>query len=281
MSARATALLPAYNAADFIQRTLDSLSAQTYPNFDVIVSVDACEDDTYAICAAHAARDPRFKVQRQDRRLGYVGNCNFLLCQADADYVCFAFHDDVLLPAYVEKLCEALDAHPDAILAYSDMLVTDEVNGTRTLKVYEALRGECDPVARGLDFLARKSYWSTPNRGVFRLDRARRIRGLRNHGAGGYAPDLPWLFHMILLGQFVRVSETLCLKYYKPGSLTKTWEGSAVQLRAAIAACWREVWLSSLTLRQKCRLAFELKWIVRARLKDVLATGWRLVRPST
>ncbi len=269
MNARVTALVPAYKAAGFIRKTLDSLSAQTYAQFDVIVSVDACDDDTFAICAAYALRDPRFKVLRQDRRLGYVGNCNFLLRQADADRVCFAFHDDILLPTYVEKLCAALDACPGAILAFSDMLVTDEVDGTEVAKAYFPLKEPSDPVERGVDFLNRKSYWSTPNRGIFRLARARRIRGLRRHGAGGYAPDLPWLFHMILLGEFVRVPETLCLKYYKAGSLSKTWEGTDVQMHAAVAACFREAWRSSLTIGQKARLATALKWSVLARLRDI------------
>ena len=68
------ALLPAWQAAAFIQPTLDSLSAQTYGNFQVLVSVDLCDDGTHGICAAHAARDPRFQVWRQEQRQGYVGN---------------------------------------------------------------------------------------------------------------------------------------------------------------------------------------------------------------
>lgn len=67
--ASVTALLPAWQAADFIQATLDSLSAQTYTNFRVIVSVDVCEDGTREICEAHAAKDPRFHVVQQASRL--------------------------------------------------------------------------------------------------------------------------------------------------------------------------------------------------------------------
>lgn len=268
--ARATALLPAYRAEGFIKATLDSLSAQTYKNFNVIVSIDVCEDDTYAVCAAHAARDSRFRVLRQDRRQGYVGNCNFLLDQADADYVFFAFHDDIVVPAYVEKLCAALDAHPEAILAYSDVLVTDEERGTRGDWSFTALDGLHDPVARGRQMMKMPGRWPAPNRGLFRLRRARRIGGLRNHGAGGYAPDFPWLVHMSLLGEFVRVPETLVHKFYKTGSLSKTWAGSAAQTNAALAAGLREVWLSELTLRHKLQITVAFKWVVRARLQDLI-----------
>ena len=47
---KVTALVPAYQAADFIQKTLDSLSRQKYDDFRVIISVDLCNDKTYEIC---------------------------------------------------------------------------------------------------------------------------------------------------------------------------------------------------------------------------------------
>lgn len=268
--ARTTALLPAYRAEGFIEATLDSLSAQTHANFDVIVSVDVCDDATYELCAAHAARDARFRVLRQKQRQGYVGNCNFLLSQADADYVFFAFHDDLLAPTYVEKLCAALDARPEAVLAYSDVLLTDEVKGTQESWTFTALEGLHDAVERGLQMMKMPRDWPAPNRGLFRLRRARSIGGLRNHGAGGYAPDFPWLVHMSLLGEFIRVPETLVHKFFKKGSLSKTWAHSDAQIHATMAAGWREVWLSELTLREKLRIAVPSKWVVRRRLQDMI-----------
>lgn len=271
MDAHVTALLPAYRAAAFIQPTLDSLSAQSHRNFDVIVSVDECDDNTFEICTSHARSDPRFRVFRQEHRLNYVGNCNFLLQQATADYVCFAFHDDILFPKFIETLADALDRHEEAILAYSDMLLTDEVTGAHELRTYTALAGMHDPVARGLRLLNGPSgRWSIPNRGLFRLAAARQVGGLRTPGAGGYAPDLPWLFHLSLLGEFVRVPEVLCHKFYKAGSLTKVWRHTEAQMHSASFACWLEIWRSQLTLPQKARLAWPTKWSVRARAQDVL-----------
>ena len=260
-----TALVPAYQAAGFIQATLDSLSAQTRSDFGVIVSVDLCDDDTHSICMAHAARDSRFRVVRQDKRLGYVGNCNFLLGAADSEYVLFAFHDDILLPAYLEKLCTALEETPNAVLSYSDVLLT-AVSGEQQHWVYTALDGLTDPVERGLKVLSRVGKWWVPNRGIFRLARARRIHGLKLHGAGAFSSDWPWLFHMSLLGEFVRVPETLCHKFYKPGSLSRTWRFSDDQWYEASASCMREIWISELPVEEKLRLAVPLtNWLLRAR----------------
>lgn len=251
---KVTALVPAWQAAEFIQKTLDSLSSQTHVNLDVLVSVDHCDDETHAICLRHSRSDPRFRVLRQDQRLGYVGNCNLLLAHAEADYALFAFHDDILAPDYVEKLCAVLDSRPQVVMTYSDVLLTD-VNGETRHWEYPDLDGIRDRVARGRKVLWREGLWWVPNRGIFRLDRARRIGGLKTHWAGEFSADSPWLFHMSLLGEFQRVPETLCFKFYKAGSISRSWTFSRAQWYAVTVACLRELWGSDLTTREKLRLS--------------------------
>jgi glycosyltransferase involved in cell wall biosynthesis len=267
---RVTALVPAYQAAAFIQPTLDSLSAQTRDRFDVIISVDLGDDDTAGICVRHCERDTRFKVIRQERRLGYVGNCNFLLDQAESDYVLFAFHDDILAPTYLEKLCAVLDDRPNAVMSYSDVLLT-ALDGSQEHWVYTELDGLADRVERGKKLLMLAGRWWVPNRGVFRLREARRIQGLKTNGAGEFSADWPWLFHMSLLGEFVRVPETLCFKYYKAGSLSRSWTFSVRQTYEVGAACMRELWNSDLTVDQKLALGGPLiNWLaeIRSRLQN-------------
>jgi glycosyltransferase involved in cell wall biosynthesis len=251
------ALLPAWRAAEFIQATLDSLSAQTHPDFRVCVSVDLCDDDTHAICQRHAKQDGRFRVIRQRLRLGYAGNCNFLMDEARADYVLFAFHDDLLAPTYLEKLAAALDARPEAVLAYSDLEVT-HLDGRREHCVYTALDGAASRMDRGYRVAMGLGHWWAPNRGLFRLAPARTIGGVKLHGAGDFSVDWPWLFRLSLLGEFVRVPETLCFKYYKPGSLSKSWVGSPHQYFEVGAAVLRELWTSELNSREKLALAIPL-----------------------
>jgi glycosyltransferase involved in cell wall biosynthesis len=264
---KVTALVPAYQAAAFIQPTLDSLSAQTRDHFDVLISVDLCDDDTYSVCRKHCERDTRFRVVRQERRLGYVGNCNFLLGQADSDYVHFAFHDDTLEPTYVEKLCAVLDSRPEVVMSYSDLLLT-AVDGSRTHCAYTELDGLRDRVERGKKMLLRAGHWWAPNRGIFRLREAGRIQGLKTNGAGEFSADWPWLFHMSLLGEFARVPEILCLKFYKPGSLSKSWAFSDRQNYEVSAACMRELWDSELSSDEKLELGVPLiNWLAQVHSK--------------
>lgn len=251
------ALLPAYEAASYIQKTLDSLSAQRWPEFAVLISVDRSDDDTLPICQAHAARDPRFRVFHQEERLGWVRNTNFLLRQARADYAAFTFHDDLLAPDFVSKLAAVLDARPEVVLAYSDALLT-KVDGSEELWVYTALEGLSERTARGMKMLKREGHWYTPGRGLFRLDRARRIGGLKRHGAGEFSADWPWLLHMSLLGEFHRVPETLCYKFRKKGSLSRSWQFSSEQWLEVSAACMREIWNANIPTGEKLALGVPL-----------------------
>ncbi|MFC1831407.1 glycosyltransferase family 2 protein [Thermodesulfobacteriota bacterium] len=250
---RVTALVPAYEAAAFISKTLDSLSSQTLNKFDVIISVDTCKDDTHTICQKYCVNYENFRVIRQDRRLGWVGNCNYLLEQAETRYALFALHDDVLAPTYLEKLCQALDERPDVVICYSDMLVTF-ANGEHELQRYPELDGMQNTVLRGQKMLNKIGYWWVPYRGIFRLNQARKINGLKLHGAGDFSADWPWLFHMSLLGEFLRIPETLCYKFQKKDSHSGGWKHSPKHWHEATLACMQELWSSELTLWEKLYL---------------------------
>lgn len=260
-SSSVSALLPAYRAAKFIQKTLDSLSAQTWPRLEILVSVDHGDDDTFDICLAHARKDARFRVYRQKARLGWIGNSNFLLQQARGDHALFAFHDDLLTPDCIGKLATVLDTQPDVVLAYPDMSLT-HANGQKEHQTYTNTEGMTDRVERARKLLRRDGMWWVPNHGLFRLAHARRIGGLKLHGAGAFSADWPWLLHMSLLGQFRRVPETLCFKYYQPDSLSRSWAFSPQQEFEVSAACIREIWNSPIATREKLALSVPLaNWL--------------------
>ena len=255
MHSTVTALLPAWQSADFIQATLDSISAQSYEHLKVIVSVDLCDDGTYDVCAAHAEKDPRFRVVQQTERMGYVGNCNYLLDAADSDYAMLSFHDDILDPDYTMKLVEALDGHPEAVIAYSDLLMTFEKDGEEVELAFTALDGLSEPVRRGMRMLKPVHHSYIPNRGLFRLKQARRINGVKAHAMGEFQVDWPWMFSMSLLGEFVRVPEILCYKYLKTSSMSQVWDSTLAHHAAVRASCIRELKNSDLPHRDKLLLS--------------------------
>jgi glycosyltransferase involved in cell wall biosynthesis len=281
---RVLALVPAWKAATFIQRTLDALAAQTYPGLGILVSDDASPDDTAAICERRAAADPRFRVIRQSRNLGWVGNVNALLREATADYLLFAFQDDLPEPGYVERCVYALEAEAAAVLAFSDIRLVRQ-NGTVEDRCYTRLDGVVDPVERARRIARLEGSWWIPNRGVFRAGAAREIGGLRRHRAGEFSADWPWLLEMSLLGRFVRVPERLVTKIYVPGSLSRTWRFGARQWAAATLSAMTAVSRRRLPVRDRLRLhatlvGFALRQFRRSARSLLRSPGQRDVRTA-
>ena len=219
---KVVALVPAWKAAGFIAGTLDALAAQSWPNLEILVADDASPDATGEICERYAARDARFRVVRRPRNLGWIGNVNALLREARGDCLFFAFHDDLPAPGYIERCMAALEANPRAIVAFSDVAVVNQ-DGSREERSYDALDGVTSRLERARRVARRRGAWWVPNRGVFRASAARDIGGLRRHLAGEFSADWPWLLHLSLLGESVRIPEPLITKIYQERSLSREW----------------------------------------------------------
>jgi glycosyltransferase involved in cell wall biosynthesis len=254
---KVVALVPAWNAAAFIDATLDALAAQTYPGLEILISDDASPDDTAAVCDRYAARDARFRVIRQARNLGWAGNVNALLREASGDYFVFAFQDDLLAPDYITRCVTALEGNPRAILAFSDIVLI-HADGRREEKSYVVLDRVGGRRQRAGAIARQQGSWWIPNRGVFRAGAARAIGGLRRHLAGEFSADWPWLLHMSLLGEFVRIPDRLCTKIYLEKSLSRSWNFGARSWTAVTLSAIAAVSRSDVSPREKLVLDGEL-----------------------
>jgi hypothetical protein len=179
---------------------------------------------------------------------------NLLLDAAQGDYCFFAFHDDPLQPTYVARLVEALQARPSAVLAFSDMRSFDRVDS------YCELEGVSDRLERARRLIRRRGRWWIPNRGLFRLQPARRIGGLRRHLAGEYQADHPWLLRLALLGEFTRVPEPLSRKSYPPDAVSAKWDRKRTLWKstAVLLSAAREVRRAGVSLSEEIVLYKEL-----------------------
>jgi glycosyltransferase involved in cell wall biosynthesis len=122
---RLTIGLPVYNGENFIQAALDSLLAQTFEDFEIIISDNASTDRTAKICRAYAERDARIVYQRSPQNLGAAWNFNHLVSLARGGYFKWAAYDDVCAPTFLEKCIAALDQDPTTVLCHSQVQVID------------------------------------------------------------------------------------------------------------------------------------------------------------
>ncbi len=105
---------------------VESLRAQTYPDWLCVVSDDASREERWAEIVDAVGDDPRFDLRRNPNRVGPYRNFERALraIPADAELIAFCDQDDRWHPDKLEALERALD--PAATLAYSDMNVVDE-----------------------------------------------------------------------------------------------------------------------------------------------------------
>ncbi|MES1021725.1 glycosyltransferase family 2 protein [Gloeocapsa sp. BRSZ] len=118
--------LPVYNGDRLLEKALDSILAQTYSDFELIISDNASTDRTQAICEAYAAKDLRIKYHRNERNIGGHNNFNRVFELATGEYFKWAAHDDLCAPDFLEKCISILEANPSVILCYPKTKIIDE-----------------------------------------------------------------------------------------------------------------------------------------------------------
>lgn len=109
--------LPVRNGEPYLQEAIDSLLAQTYADFELIIGDNASTDQTESICRAAARRDPRVRYIRHEHDLGAAPNFNRVFTLASSEYFHWAAHDDVWHPEHLDRSVEALDDAPSVVLS--------------------------------------------------------------------------------------------------------------------------------------------------------------------
>ena len=117
--------IPVYNGHDYLAASIESLLGQSYEDFELIISDNASTDDTADICRRYEKQDSRIRYFRQERNIGGAPNHNFLVGQARGELFKWASDDDLYARDLLKLCVEALDEHPDVILAHSWTAVID------------------------------------------------------------------------------------------------------------------------------------------------------------
>ena len=118
-----TICVPTYNGERYIAQCIDSILAQSYPRFELVVVDDASTDRTVEILERFD--DPRLRIVRNPKRLGLVANWNRCLEFASAQFVCLFHQDDEMFPRNLERKIEILEEHKRVGIVYSRVAQVD------------------------------------------------------------------------------------------------------------------------------------------------------------
>jgi glycosyltransferase involved in cell wall biosynthesis len=271
---RVTIGLPVYNGAAHLEAAMRSLLDQSLREIELVVCDNASTDSTASVAEAAAAVDARVRVIRHSRNLGAVGNFIFAAEQATAPYFCWAAHDDLRHPRFLETLVRLLESHPDAGLAFCavrnmdpDGALRDERPETRSLREIDRM-GRVD---RLLAYL--RECPGTPYYGLFRTDVLHGVLDvLRRAGCGDGPPTLglDMMFLASVLKSCGAVMTEEPLLHFRRGGLSHR-----VDIYRGLPAYLTQIVRFASGLKRATHVAEEP---LRHRVRLALARWWFLVR---
>jgi len=191
--------LPVYNGERYLATTLDDLLGQTFTDFELVVCDNASTDATPELLAEAARQDSRLRVIRNETNLGALPNANKAFEESRGGLYALSAYDDRHAPDFLARLVAALDAVPEAGLAYGRCTLIDEESQPlafdRTQRVYLDARGHVydydakleralptDRVGRYRAVL-RSNDVNAPIHGLFRRGLLKRVGPHRLHGS--------------------------------------------------------------------------------------------------
>ena len=130
--ARVSVIMGIYNCASTLVEALDSLYAQTFQDFRIILCEDGSSDNTYQIAEEYAANHDNILLLRNEQNMGLNKTLNRCLELVDTEYVARMDGDDISLPTRFEKEVKFLDEHPEYAFVSTPMIFFDEKGEFRT-----------------------------------------------------------------------------------------------------------------------------------------------------
>ncbi len=118
-------LICTYNGKRYLQQTIESVLAQTYLNFEVVLVDDGSTDGTTDLIAKLAGRSPKLRPFYHTNR-GLPASRNFSFQQARGEWIAIIDQDDLCYPNRLERQLAVAQANPSARLIFCDVNFIDE-----------------------------------------------------------------------------------------------------------------------------------------------------------
>lgn len=193
-----------FNGEDGLEKALDSLIEQDYPNLEIVISDNASTDATPDICRRYMHKDPRIKYTRSNKNLGPLWNGIQVFKQSSGKYFMWAAHDDQREKSFISSCVLKMEQCPDAVLCHSHTASYVEGRTERlcvgNLNSFEGVTGLVERYRETL-----KHFPTTAIYGLYRSSAMRKTR--LNEKL--LATDLAFIQELSIHGNFVQVPKIL------------------------------------------------------------------------
>lgn len=193
--------LPVYNEVTYIEETLKSLLALSYPNIEIIISDNASADGTFDLCQKLCREVENVALHRFSENKGATANFQYVLGQAKGKYFMWASGHDLWAPNLIDSYVRALEDNPDANIAFSSAVWIDQFG-----KSIDKISGWSD--TRGMGAMSRffTILWGNMHP-LLGLIRRASLNDINKIGSF-IGADLALLADLSLKGEFLYVTET-------------------------------------------------------------------------
>lgn len=219
-------IMPAYNGAAWIGETIESVLAQTFADFEIVIVDDASTDATWQVLQGFS--DPRVHCFRAERNGGPVLARNLAFAQAQGRYVVGLDQDDLCLPERFARQVAYLDAHPDTVLVASECRLMRDGR-------LQPWPGEEPTTPRAIDWMMMLSNplpWSSV---MFRADAARQLVPFERQEVL-YAEDFDLYHRLRAYGALARIDTPLLIYRCHEGGASKRFEDTMCASAARVLA---------------------------------------------
>ena len=195
--------VPVHNGGLFIRENLNSLYSQTYPNLEILISDDFSNDNSVPIIRNIKNKDTQ--IYLQPKRLGWVGNCNFLIGKSSGVYFSILPQDDLIPHNYYEKLYTGFEKNNLAINCYpyiksighvEGLIQQPSITGTLENRIYEVISNH---------------FWAVSFRGLVKNNLPEQLRYLSTDQHQDMMADTLWILQHAIAGELHAID----LPYYK------------------------------------------------------------------
>lgn len=193
------------NEERYLAGALETLLAQDYRDFELIISDNASTDRTAEICMDYAGKDPRIRYTRTDANLGMTANQNRVFQLSRGEFFMWAAGHDRWDPQFISKSLAVMKQDPSVVLCYPEIILIDP----RDNVVPDPHRFLMDTRGLGVSSRVNLMIWCLGNcaaiYGFHRSSALRQTRLFRNV----ICPDNVILFELSLIGSIAYLPQPL------------------------------------------------------------------------
>ncbi len=198
--------IPAYNSAEYISETIESVLKQTYQNIELIVVDDQSKDNTVEVVSAIAERDSRLKLYRNEQNLGMAGNWNHCMELCTGEYIKLMCADDLLHETLIAREVEIMEKYPEVSLVESDTLFIN-LDGKKGSMYTRYKSGVVDGKKAARACVFTMDVFGAPQANLMRREAYEKVGGFDEHFR--YILDYDFFMTMALQCQIYTIREPL------------------------------------------------------------------------